>query len=507
MYIFKKFINSKFVLMFTSIIFLIISLIYIKLLSSKLLLTDIKIIYYSMYVVVIGFYIGLCYLIKYINRKNLPLEKQFLIFGIIFGICYSIIIPMWGTPDEPTHYLRANEISHGHLISLKEDNRVGNYLPENTHEIYELDVFNIKYADIISKLGIKESKEYSFHGFANTALYSYVCYLPQSIGILIGRGLRLPMILGAYLGRLFNFMTWLFIIYMAIKYIPYGKRIVFMIAFLPMQLQEAISLSPDCLINSLSIGLIAYVIYHMSKNKKLDMKDYLLGSMITIIISLLKIVYLPLCLLVLLIPKERFNSTKDKYIKIGILAAICVIVNLIWLKISSGFLIEFNEGVDSSLQVSGILSNPLNYIRIILHTYRLSSFLYLKQMLGSILGWYNIGTSGLMLLIYFFVMLYVSFKEKKVELKKYSKMMFIFIMITIVVLISTSLYVQWTPVGYPEIQGIQGRYFLPILLLGLFLFTRNNKNKDLFFRWDYIELFISIINIISLIALFARQVI
>ena len=502
----KKFFDGNFAFILINIVFLFICLVFIRIINNYTLVSSNKVVYYLLYAVVAIVYIGLCFLIKYINIKKVKLENQFLIFGIIFGICYSIIIPMWGTPDEPTHYLRANEISHGHLISEKIDNQVGDYLPTNTHELYDFDVFSIKYSKVFSKIELKESNEYAFHGFANTALYSYVCYLPQSIGILIGRGLRLPMLIGAYLGRLFNYLTWLFIMYMAIKYIPFGKRIVFMVAFLPMQMQEAICLSPDCLINSLSIGLIAYVIYHMHKNKKLDTKDYLLGSLITILISLLKIVYLPLCLLVFLIPKERFNSAKDKYIKIGILAAVCVLLNLIWLKISSGFLIEFNEGVNSSLQVSGILTHPFNYIRVLLHTYRQSGYLYITQLLGAALGWYNIGTSSYMMLFYLLVMIYVAFKEKKVELKKYSKLMFLFIIITIGLLISTSLYVQWTPLNYTEVQGIQGRYFLPVLLLGLFLFTRNNKNKDMIFKWEYVELLIILVNIVSLIALFARQI-
>ena len=30
------------------------------------------------------------------------------------------------------------------------------------------------------------------------------------------------------------------------------------------------------------------------------------------------------------------------------------------------------------------------------------------------------------------------------------------------------MYLIWTPVGYPTIEGVQGRYALPLLLAGLF---------------------------------------
>ena len=38
-----------------------------------------------------------------------------------------------------------------------------------------------------------------------------------------------------------------------------------------------------------------------------------------------------------------------------------------------------------------------------------------------------------------------------------------------VVLVELALYLTWSPVGSPSIEGVQGRYFLP--LLGLFLFA------------------------------------
>ena len=54
---------------------------------------------------------------------------------------------------------------------------------------------------------------------------------------------------------------------------------------------------------------------------------------------------------------------------------------------------------------------------------------------------------------------------------------FVVTFLTIVLLIFTSLYIQWTAVGAPVIDGVQGRYFLPILLLVPIALCRGKNKK------------------------------
>ena len=60
----------------------------------------------------------------------------------------------------------------------------------------------------------------------------------------------------------------------------------------------------------------------------------------------------------------------------------------------------------------------------------------------------------------------------------------------------------FTPVGWPTIEGVQGRYFLPVLIL-LIIFVRNKKiifkkNYDRYYIiWVIILQGITIINIVG----------
>lgn len=69
------------------------------------------------------------------------------------------------------------------------------------------------------------------------------------------------------------------------------------------------------------------------------------------------------------------------------------------------------------------------------------------------------------------------------------------IYIAVVILISTSLYLQWTPVMGDLILGIQGRYFLPMIMLFPLLFK---GRKDVSFLYKYVYLFMIMENIYAL---------
>ena len=64
-------------------------------------------------------------------------------------------------------------------------------------------------------------------------------------------------------------------------------------------------------------------------------------------------------------------------------------------------------------------------------------------------------------------MLFVSFTDNNIKehLNKKQMAFVIAISLIIILLVFTSLFVQWTPIASDVIEGVQGRYFLPILPL------------------------------------------
>ncbi len=424
--------------------------------------------------------ICLCILIYlFYKNKKYSIEKVFLILAIIIGAIYLLVIPVGRVPDEPSHFLRAYEISEGHMVSEKDANKSsGRVLSKHLYEVVDpLD--NMNYCNLFSKIDQKVDNNTEFITFPGSSLYSPISYLPQSIGIFISKIFTRSILIQVYAGRIFNFITWLIIMYFALKFIPCFKRFFMVCAFLPMVMQEAISLSPDGLTMSISFLLLAYVLnLRYCKISKISSKQKLFLLAITTILSLCKIVYLPLCLLIFLIPENKFNNKKDKYITIGLMALWVIIINIIWLMIASQYLIEFTSGVNSKDQVIYILSNPIKYILVMFNTFSSNIMDYATQMAGKSLEWFSVNLSYFYPIISLGLLAYLAYQDqtKEVKIDKVTKILSLLILIVCVILIFTSLYVQWTKVGNIIIEGIQGRYFIPLLML-IPVILYNNKRK------------------------------
>ena len=487
--------NYKYILL--SFILIIISLFTLR---TKLdMIASLSMHRYLLYIIIILVGLLLSFGIFYAFKKNFKIEKIFLTIVIPIGIMYMFIIPIGRVPDEQNHFYRAYEISKGYFTSLKiETGRAGNYFSSNFK--YVLDVNN-NYDKELKNMNLKVDDTKEFYIFTNTSLYAFVSYLPQTIGIKIGSILNLPIFWIAMLGRITNFAFWVLLMYFSIKKMPFKKLSILVICFLPMMLQEAVSLSADTITIGMSFFLISYILsIKYDDKKKLEKKDKIILSLSAITLSLCKIVYMPLCLLMFLIPENKFINKKRKYIEIGVLAAIVVIINVIWLAISSGYLIDFNEGVNAAEQVKFILCNPIKYIEIIFVSIYSYFGIYMFGLVGGSLCNFDVVLSDIYsyLLI---IILILTCALDSTKLKKYDKISMGLIILIVSALIFTSLYVQWTPVANYVVDGVQGRYFIPLLIPIITFLNITNLKFDLNSKMKYLYLVVVFINVFAIISL------
>lgn len=444
---------------------------------------------------------GIYFLLKYCFKKKLPLHKIYLIFAIILGVFYIFGFPPSQLPDDTPDYLRSLEVSQLHATSVMKGKTVGRNMPTNIKKIYE----SKNYEDVIKNSKIKLNKEKDFIPFANKALYAFFCYIPQAIGVGVGAILGLPIIIQIILGKVLNYMLFVLLLYYSIKYIPSKKMLLFFIALLPITMQEAASLSPDAMTISSAIALVSFILWtRKEKNEKLKNKHLIILAVLTTALSLCKIVYLPLCFLIFLIPDECFNSKKQKYLYCILLSIFVVFINLIWLNISSEYLVAFSKRSNSKEQLKYILSNPIRYLIIITTTLDAYLLHYLEQMVGHSLGAFVVSTSYVIVILSLGILAYlIGQKNKDKNIKdifNFLEKCFIFVLVLGTVgLMFTSLYMQWTGVGAQVVDGIQGRYFIPLLLPIALLFM-NNTNEDKFNK--NIVAFSLIGNVMAIIAIF-----
>jgi len=403
-------------------------------------------------------------------KKNLRIEFIFLFFYVLFGIGYLTVYPFSTIPDEEAHFVRIYGITEGHLLAeVNEEGIGGAYVADNI-----LDGWNYKETrldDIKSWSDRKVGDSETFYEAANTALYSPLSYLPQTIGLGIGKILSDNVVFMLYMTRIVSWLVVGILLFLAIRLIPFGKGILMFISLLPVNMQECASFAADGWTYGVVTFFVAYVLYlRYSLDKPMNKRQYVLLYILLILLASCKIVYVPLCLLAFFIPMNRFGGKKN-YIKNAIIAGTTVIIFTVgWLVISSSYLIEFNEGVDSGAQVQYILHNIPDYFKIIANTIMARADEYIKNLLGWRLGHLIVETNGVMVYTTLFALIFVVAKEKiRVTDKYYDLFRYGLLLICgiVALIIFTSLYVQWTPVALDSIKGVQGRYFIPLLLVFL----------------------------------------
>ena len=416
------------------------------------------------------------------KKKKWSTEKIFLLMVIPLGLLFILLLPCGQTPDEAAHYMRAYGITDGHLIVPQtETNNGGSELPVALSEVFYPQTERGLYGEIAKDMEYGTDGEVRDYNYAPAALYSPITYLPQTLAIGLGRIVHAPLVIGVYLGRIFDFAIFVLLMYFAIKFVPKFKDFVLFIGLFPMTLQEATSLSPDSLTIGLSIFMIAFVCYlAYGKKEKMSNGELSILYIMAMFIGFCKIVYLPLLLLYFLIPAERFGGVRRKRFHALLMGGIVLVLNASWLLISSRYLVDVREGVNPGEQAKYMLTHPHMYLASLLGTISARIDYWSGSMFGMSLGHYTIDLPQFYFCLYLVIFLFMLVQSsERFVIKRSDKAIFISVLAIIFLLIATSLYLQWTPVGDYFIDGVQGRYFLPIILLIPFMLCPTKKARKL----------------------------
>ncbi len=418
-------------------------------------------------------------------------HKAFLCIAIVFGISVTVSTPPFQPQDENCHFYRAWQVSTGTFSPVKQDQRLGGYIPESLEKLYtEFHPFILNKYNRISpkqlwqtRLIDLEPDEKVFIDYTNTALYSALLYLPQASGIFIGKQFGANPFWLIYLGRLANLLIFIILVYYAIKIVPVKKWLFVLLATLPMSFIVHSSLSADVLVNSISYLFIAIVLNLTYSNniKQVSYKHVLVIITLSVLIGLAKLVYVPVLLLLVLIPSGKFKGTK---VKIAILTVAIIagtgtaffqksVIDAKYIPYS-----EYNvayrdytalkKGSDINKQIDFIKENPKQTVKVFVRSF-FSEFKNMTQGYVGLLGWGHMYPpswfAGLAYLIIFFLVLF-RYKDGLIQdLTLLHRCGIGLIGLGLIVLIMLSQYLSWDLVGENRAYPLIGRYFIPVFPL------------------------------------------
>lgn len=449
------------------------------------------------YLMLLGTYLGFALL-------HLKPEKVFLFAGAVLAVLYLLLLPPLAVPDEEAHFKEAYYYSNQIMGKEQaEDGKLWMDLEdfhalqvfETTPSLSEYDTLKEEITKSGREEGTKEIKR-------NDTQAPAVTYIPGIVGITLGRLLGLNGLLVIYLGRICSILFYLFTMYWFIRLMPFGKSAAFIMAVLPMTIQQCCSYSYDSIVIEAAFLYLAVLFGLLYQKQPIQRWQIVLYVIFMIMLSVSKGgTYMSLCLLTMMIPISRFKDKKQKWIFVGCMAAVAVIA---FLSSTLSYVLYVasptaEQAADSYLAgeaygAAGLLQNPWTFICLTTRTLFLSGDGFLETMLGMQLGWLNVFVSriviyGLLLMMILSVLPVEDGREhSEITVTTGQKIFYLVAAALSVGMVFASMFMSWTPRDSTAIAGIQGRYFLPLLPALLLLFRSKNVvlKKDISVKLMYL---------------------
>ncbi len=419
-----------------------------------------------------------------IKKKQVKPERLFLLCVLVAGISWMCVLPPLTAPDEVVHYSTAYSWSNRMLLeeAVDENGLVRMRAEDARAPIGELNSHAKSTYRLFYDMLLKPCEDSEMVSFGyEPERVGPVPYLPQAMGITLGRLCHLGWAGTMLLGRMGNFLFFVVCVYQAIKRLPFGKMIFFTVAMLPMTLELASSMSYDVVPLSLSLLFTAICFQDAFERERVGKREVAVLAVLLMLLVPCKIVYFLLTGLCLLIPREKFGSRRFYYCSAGIvlfLAVLALMVNNMTILAeytgSGENYIEWADAPGYTLKM--LLMNPMLFLYLFFNTIRTQTGFYWDTMIGKELGALNLPLDNFYILGLSILLFLSALKEEKgaVFLTAWKRLWCLVLCAGVSFLILLSMLLGWTPVGQLYIRGVQGRYFLPILPLFLLTF-RNRK--------------------------------
>lgn len=431
--------------------------------------------------------IVLCFVFHFCFKQNTGYGRRLFLIVMCIGIMYCAVIAPDTVPDEPSHTDTAYAVSNK-ILGIPDSKKAG-YIFKRTEDINNdaekrqaLGVENYKwiYDNLLKKAEDSSLVECAVR--SNLGNAGIVYYIPQALGISLGRILEWGMLPTLYLGRLFSLICYGILLVMSVKKIPVGKLSLLLIGILPISLQQAASMSYDGMINAVFFIYLSYCLFAIYSEEKIKVLDILVIAISGGLIASVKGgVYIFLCFLPLLLLWRKNNlSRNEKSSFIVIVVMFCGIFikerlfnTIVRLTAAQGSAVGGSK--NQQLYTFGyLLKHPIRLIGLYVNSIHEQADMQIRNLFGGNLAWRDINIDWYIVILFIIIILLSTIHQKDdIYIPKIDRTIMGIIVFFTFILIELSMLLSWTPIKLNYITGVQGRYFLPFLLLVL-LCIRNS---------------------------------
>lgn len=429
-------------------------------------------------------------LLHFANAKK---EYMYLFAYLTISLMFLIYSPFGSADEEIGHIYRTYEISKGTNISATD--AAGNALTVVPNEISK-GVNNV--LSSVKKDGgywvYQRQYDLMEHALSEDttsitgnyeSIYSPIMYLPQALGLFIAGHITNNVYLFLFIGRFFAYLVNVLLVILSMKILPDKRRLIMLVSAIPSVMCFTASYSMYGLLCSLSIFFISYVLY-VRKKEEVTLKDKIVLSVCAAFMALSSPVYLPMILVLFLIPDSIFDSkAKARAFKL-VLVACCLVLFILWTATSVRFMTDDQISmILPEAQGEHLLKNLYLLPVMIAKTFYKNATDIMRTMFGGLTANGTVKLTGIIWLSYLImVMMELVVKERRVGSNKtvsedtdlkneeYSGTMLmdrfgrgigIAILIASVIILSIGMYLLKTPFRSDIISGIKGYMLIPFI--------------------------------------------
>lgn len=414
-------------------------------------------------------------------------EKSVFLFLLVYLVGLSFLTPPFQVADENAHFYRAVQLSQFEIFPSRYENTVGGNIPgsliESADRLQSGIPFNpqskfslsLLHAELQRKVDEKDTK---FIGFPNTALYSPIPYLFTGSALWLLKKFSLPPPLYLYLARVTNSLFAVTLVFIGLMIFPSLTFPVVLLSFIPMFSFQMASTSADSVMFGLAVVYCCSLARAFTDSKSFagsDLSYFIVSTISFALLVLCKQAYVPLGLPLAVLLFKNFKDKKLLLLKLAVALFVALPVFYWNYRIQSFFTpTRLDVPIDPGSQLRFIISSPKLFIELFLGSVWSSRGVLWQQMIG-VLGWLDTWLNPKINDFLGFLLLASVFMVPRPfpRVGRTTRLLILNGIILSALLVVVLIYMSWNPPGYLEnIDGLQGRYFLPLLpfafLIGLF---------------------------------------
>lgn len=306
--------------------------------------------------------------------------------------------------------------------------------------------------------------------------FSAIAYIPSACGLWLGRFLHASFSMTFVLGRLFNLLSYVTIVFFAIRIIPTKKSLLTIIALLPTNVFLAANYSYDAWLTSFFMLGTAMAVREFSEERLLTTSRAFALFLVFLVGLGPKAVYFPMLAILMLMPSSKFESKAQKRrfyiagVAVALLAVATFVLPFLSTKGGGGGDYRGGSGVNSSAQTALAFQDPISFARTIVN-FMFGIYLAPASIDSSLvnfayLSFIQVFSSSLTCVPLLFVTGVALTDCSSLSARIFgwkSRLWVVFLSLVTIFLSCTALYVSFTPVGLPTVNGMQTRYLLPLV--------------------------------------------